>query len=222
MSRNRYLAGGIAVAIVFAAIGGYWLTRPAAQTRDDGRAPNFAILSSDRTLGSPKAPVTVIEYAAPSCPVCARFNAEVFPLLKQNYIDTGKIYYVFRTFPLRDADGAAEGIARCLPTDRYFPFIDLLFRNQAQWDPEFGITDVHGALLQMARIAGMDQPQADKCMADKAQAQRVNQVAQDAVTRYAVDGTPTFVINGTPQPAGFIPWSSLEEKLNAFRQKAGH
>ena len=97
----------------------------------------------------------MLEYAAPACPHCARFDETVFPLLKKNYIDTGKVFYIFRVFPIMPADGAAEAIARCLPADKYFRFIDLLFRNQKIWDPEYGVTDVRGGLVQMARIAGM-------------------------------------------------------------------
>jgi hypothetical protein len=75
---------------------------------------NYEILPSDRTLGNPKSKVVLIEYAAHTCPACAAFNENTFPRLKTNYIDTGKILYVFRLFPLRADDGAAEKIARCL------------------------------------------------------------------------------------------------------------
>ena len=94
----------------------------------------FTVLPSDRTMGNPKAPVTVIEYGAPTCPICAHFDANEFPQLKKKYIDTGKVFYVFRVFPLRPMDGDVEKMARCLPEDKYFAFIDLLFRNQPKWD----------------------------------------------------------------------------------------
>ena len=109
-----------------------------------------------------------------------------FPLLKKNYIDTGKVYYVFRVFPLQPSDGAAEAMARCLPEDKYFQFIDLLFRNQPKWDREYGVTDVHGGLVQMGRIAGMSADQVDKCIADKAKQDRINKVAQDGQTKYNI------------------------------------
>jgi protein-disulfide isomerase len=212
VSRIRYFGGRIALVFILFAIA-------AQRSAEAASEPKFKIVASDRTLGSPRAPVTLIEYAAPSCPICARFNAEVFPLLKQSFIDTGKVYYVLRVFPISDADGAAEGIARCLPADGYFRFIDLLFRSQPQWDPEFGVTDVRGALLQMGRTAGVDEPRADECMADKAQAQRINEVAQDAVDRYGVRGTPTFVIDGVAQTPGYIPWPNLKQTLDALLQK---
>ncbi len=99
----------------------------------------YEILPTDRTLGNPNAKVVLIEYAAPSCPVCADFNAQTFPQLKANYIDTGKVFTSSASFPLRADDGAAEKIARCLPEDKYFSFIDLLFRNQPKWDVEYGV-----------------------------------------------------------------------------------
>jgi protein-disulfide isomerase len=90
----------------------------------------YDLVATDRTLGNRNSKVVLIEYAAPSCPVCAAFNAQSFPRLKAQYIDTDKIFYVFRVFPLRADDGLAEKIARCLPEDKYFTFIDLLFKNQ--------------------------------------------------------------------------------------------
>src|SRR5579863_3661123 len=99
--------------------------------------PGYTLTDHDRTMGNAKAKLVLIEYAAPSCPVCAQFNSATFPQLKADYIDTGKVYYLFRLFPLRADDAAAEKIARCLPEDKYFPFIDLLFRNQPKWDVEY-------------------------------------------------------------------------------------
>jgi protein-disulfide isomerase len=141
-------------------------------------------------------PVTFIEYAAPTCPHCAHFNADMFPILKKDYIDTGKVYYVFRIFPLHPSDGAVEAMARCLPADNYFQFIDLMFRSQAKWDWEYGVTDVHAGLVEMGRIAGLNPDQVDKCIGNKAVQEHVNKVAQDGQTRYNISGTPTFVING--------------------------
>jgi protein-disulfide isomerase len=93
-----------------------------------------------------------------------------------------------------------------------------LFRNQARWDPEF-TTDVRPGLTELGHEAGMSTEQVDKCIADKAQADRINQVAQDAVTRYNISGTPTFVINGVVQPSGEIAWPSLQQTLDSYLSK---
>ena len=102
--------------------------------------------------------------AARSAPIS---TPRTFPQLKAKYIDTGKIFYVFRVFPLRPDDGAAEKIARCLPEDKYFSFIDLLFRNQPKWDVEYGVQSpegVHDGLVLLGRIAGMSAEQVDQCI----------------------------------------------------------
>jgi protein-disulfide isomerase len=187
----------------------------------DSTKAGYSIRPDDRALGSPKARVVVIEYGAPSCPVCARFNEEAIPKLKTAYVDTGKVYYIFRTFPINGAaDGAAEALARCAGSgDTYFHFIDVLFRNQKDWDPEF-TPDVHAGLLKIAALAaGMDQAKADACMADKASAERINTVAKDAMERYGINGTPTLVINGVVQQAGNTPWPTLKQTLDSFLSK---
>ncbi|MEI9929331.1 MAG: thioredoxin domain-containing protein [Rhizomicrobium sp.] len=91
--------------IVLLAAAGYYLFFPANSASEAipvsaASGPSFTITADDHTLGSPKAPITLIEYAAPTCPHCGHFNETVFPLLKQSYIDTGKVYYIFRVFPL--------------------------------------------------------------------------------------------------------------------------
>lgn len=227
MSRNQLtVLGATLVVVVVAVVAYFWFTQSsepsalASGTGGSGRA-SMTVLPDDRTMGSPNAPVVVLEFAAPSCPVCARFNEISMPNLKREYIDTGKVFYILRVFPINGSvDGAAEGIARCLPKDAYFPFLDQLFRNQKDWDPEYGITDVHGALQAQARIAGISPDQADTCMQDKATAARINRNAQDGETRYQITGTPTLVINGVPQTAGATPWETLKPTLDAFLAKA--
>jgi protein-disulfide isomerase len=182
----------------------------------------FTLYPDDRAIGSPKAPVVVIEYGAPSCPVCARFNAEVIPQMRAQYVDTGKVYYVFRVFPINGAaDGAAEGLARCAGTgDTYFHFIDVLFRNQKDWDPEYNPPDVHAGLVKVAAMAaGMDGAKADACMSDKANAERINKVAKEATDRYNINATPTLVINGVAQQPGDTPWPTLKTTLDSFLAK---
>lgn len=178
------------------------------------------IHADDMTMGNKNAPVTLIEYAAPSCPHCARFDEDVFPLLKKNFIDTGKVYYVFRVFPIMPADAAVEAVARaCFPADKYFKFIDLMFRNQDKWDPENGITDVRGGLLKVTRIAGLSPAEVDACMSDKQAQKRINEVSQEAVKKFDLHGTPAFIINGELWRAGGVSWSELQEKLNTTLEK---
>ncbi len=222
MSRNQVLLG-IIVAALLALGGAAWYFMGGSSPSESPVAgaaggPASVATAYDRTQGDPKAPITVIEYAAPMCPHCAHMNAEGIPVLKAKYIDTGKVFYIFRVFPIGQPDVAAESIARCLPADNYFQFIDLLYRNQAKWDPEYGITDVQGGLVAMGRIAGLSGDQVLACIADKNAQKHVIDVAQDAATRYGINGTPTFVVNGEVQTPG-APWSDIKTKLDSLLAK---
>jgi protein-disulfide isomerase len=216
VSRNQVLLGILVIALL--ALGGAWyfLMGPGASTDTSATTGGkLVITADDRTLGNPNAPVQVVEYAAPMCPHCAHMNEEAFPTLKKDYIDTGKIFYVFRVFPIGQADIPAEGLARCLPKENYFAFVDLLFRNQDKWDPENpGVTDVHGGLVAMGRIAGLPADKIEQCMADPATTQRLQASQQDATNRLGITGTPTFVINGEVLPGG-AQWAAVKDKLDA-------
>jgi protein-disulfide isomerase len=172
----------------------------------------YDITASDRVLGNPRAKVVLIEYAAPACPHCARFNATAFPVIKKNYIDTGKIYYVFRVFPINPADGPAEALARCLPANKYFGFIDQVFRNQPKWDPEYGVQDPRTGLAALARAAGLSDARIDSCLADRTADDRINMVAAQGQSRYSITGTPTFILNGVNQ--GSIDFADLPKLLD--------
>ena len=214
MSRKTLLILGVVLVVILGAGAWYALSGKAGDGATAQSAQGHEILPTDRTLGNPKSKVVLIEYAAPSCPVCAAFNAQTFPQLKAQYIDTGKIFYVFRVFPLRPDDGAAEKIARCLPEDKYFDFIDLLFRNQPQWDVEYGVTDVHGGLVRLGRIAGMSAGQVDQCIANKTEDERINKVAADGEAKYNITGTPTFIVNGVSQGSGNLSFETISKLLD--------
>jgi protein-disulfide isomerase len=178
----------------------------------------ITITAKDRSIGSPKAPILMVEYASLTCPPCARFNIDVLPLLKAKYIDTGKVYYIFRVFPLNPVDLATEAMARCLPTGSYMHFIDMLYRNQKEWDPEFGVTDMHGALMAMGRMAGMNTTQSDQCIENNAEVQRATKVGEDAQKRYNITGAPAFVINGQVH-VGEFRWQDLQKLLDSLAKK---
>ena len=218
MTRNQVLLEIIAAALIALAAGAWYILGDKPGAPDAPVATTHiadAATADDRTLGNPKAPVVAIEYAAPQCPVCARFNEAGFPSLKANYIDTGKVFYIFRVFPIGPADVPAEALARCLPADQYFPFIDLLYRSQPRWDPENGVTDVAGGLTAMARIPGLGRDKAAACMADPDKQKRIMVVAQDAMNRYGINSTPTFVINGEVQTAG-ARWPEIQAKIDSL------
>lgn len=221
MSRKQIAISLALIAIIALGVIG-WLAYSQGSANDalpvSGSRANVTLTAADRPMGSAKAPITIVEYAAPTCPHCSHFNAEVFPLLKSKYIDTGKVYYVFRVFPLNSVDVAAEAMARCLPAGSYMQFIDLLFRNQDKWDPEFQVPDVHAGLVSMGRIAGMSAEQVDKCIANKQEAERITNVGTDAQKRYDVSATPTFIVNGQIH-SGAYSWQDLQTLLDSLAKK---
>lgn len=217
MSRKTlFILIGLVVLIAAGGIGYYFMSGSGDAATASGQG--YEIYPTDRTLGNRNSKVVLIEYGAPSCPVCANFNAGTFPELKTKYIDTGKIFYVFRVFPLRPDDGTAEKIARCLPEDKYFSFIDLLFKNQPKWDVEYGVQSpegVHDGLVLLGRIAGMSAQQVDQCIANKAEDDRINKVSSDGEARYSITGTPTFILDGTNVGSGNIPFDTMAKLIDA-------
>ncbi len=218
MTRKIWIVLGAALFLAAAGATYYVLNRPeetpaAAAPPPAGNANAAARIGAhDMTLGDPKAPVTMIEYAAPICPHCAHFNATVLPQLKKDYIDTGKVFYVFRVFPLQAADGVAEKLARCLPKEKYFPFMDQLFANQKDWDPEYGVTDIRGGLVKQAQMQGMDEKQFNACLADTKEDAAINQTAADAEAGFHLDHTPTIVLNGKVSDTN--EWETLKPALD--------
>lgn len=196
-SRMQMIIGG--VALVVAAVAAFVVFNPFGTTDETAQpaTEKVTVYKDDHTLGNPKAPITLVEYAAPVCPHCAHFAEEDFPALKREFIDTGKVFYIFRVFPLRPQDGLIEGIARCLPPAQYFPYIEFMFRNQPNWDPDgYDIPDPTAAIVKLSSQFGVSPQRANQCMTDQAQMDRINQVAQDAQFRYQIEGTPTFVMDG--------------------------
>jgi protein-disulfide isomerase len=170
-------------------------------TRGGGRI-SFEVKPTDRVQGKANAPVTMIEYASMTCPHCAAFDREVLPLIEKNYIDTGKVKYVFRDFPLDGAARMASAVARCLPPQSYYAFIDLLYSNQDKWIKDF---DGNGqltkeviieGLTQMGRMAGMSRDQVVSCADNPANLAAVDANWQEGQSRYHVNSTPTFIVDG--------------------------
>ncbi len=217
MNRGTVLIGVIVAALIALSAGVYFVMKPGAPatpapTPGDAKA---GITDYDRTLGDPKAPTVMIEYASPMCPICAAFNANEFPRLKAQYIDTGKVFYVFRVYPIGAPDYPVEGIARCLPKEQYFPFLDMMYRSQDKWDPDgHDIPDVRAAILARTRVIGMPADQATRCMDDKATQARTTARAQEAQARFDVTGTPTFVADGQVVYSGEYPFDYIKAMLD--------
>ncbi len=114
----------------------------------------------DQVMGAENAPITVIEYASMTCPHCAQFQEKTFPKLKERYIDTGKVRFIFREFPLDPLAAGAFMLARCADKDKYFAIIDLLFGTQRQWV----VPNPLQPLLNVAKQAGYTEETFNTCL----------------------------------------------------------
>lgn len=149
----------------------------------------------DIALGSPTAPVTLVEYASVSCPHCAHFAADVFPALKARYIDTGKVRYVFREAPIHpQEDTAGFLIARCAGPARYLAVTDALFHAQSIL---FDKNNLHGWLTAGAEAGGLSEAQMRACISDVSAIQTFNARADHTLDVDKIDSTPTVIVNGT-------------------------
>jgi protein-disulfide isomerase len=145
----------------------------------------------EMSMGPDNAKVTVIEYASASCPHCANFYKTTFQALKKEYIDTGKIRFIFREFPHNDPALAAFMVARCAPKDRYFPLIDTFFQTQDTW-----LANPAEGLFKIAQLAGFTKASFDTCLKNEDVAKGIVAVRDKAANEFGVTGIPTFFING--------------------------
>ena len=151
------------------------------------------VTPQDRVLGKPDAPITVIEYASMTCPHCARFQTSVFPDIKKNWIDTGKVKWVLRDYPLDAVALKAAMVARCAPGDRYYAFADTFLTSQQQWVTQ---KNWQAALTRLAQLGGMSPKDVAACLKDKKVEDAVVNSRLTATKQLGVDSTPTFFING--------------------------
>src|SRR5258705_13465318 len=163
-----------------------------AQSASDVAKP---VSLPDMALGPANAPVTITEYASMTCPHCAAFNENVFPKIKSEYIDSGKIRYVFREFPLDIKAAAGSMLARCIAKDdapKYFAVIDLLFKQQADWV----MKNTTETLTRIGKQAGLTQQAVEDCLKDQKLLDKIAADQKFAADVLKVNSTPTFFING--------------------------
>ncbi len=189
---------------LFLALAAALLLAPAAEARAAAAPPSAKPLPAPFTapayvIGSPRAKVTIAEYASVACPHCARFDAQVFPALKARYVDTGKVRFELHEMLVGSPDMvqvAAAGfmLARCAGQAHYFPVVEAIYRAQ----PEiFSSNNPKSIFVRIAGQNGLDEKQMDACISDKANIDALNQRVKYATDVAKIDSTPTFVINGT-------------------------
>lgn len=147
----------------------------------------------DRTLGSADAPVVLIEYASATCPHCAEFHEKVLPQIKSDYIDTGKVRFIFREFPLDKLALGAFMLARCVPEDKYFATLDLMFRRQRTWATAKNPAD---ELFRITQMAGMDRAGFEACIKRDDMAMAMVSFSKASRDQFGIKGTPAIFVNG--------------------------
>ena len=146
----------------------------------------------DLVEGKADAPVTIIEYASMTCPHCANFHKTTYPALKAKYIDTGKVKFIFREFPLDELAAAASMLARCAGGEKAIALIDVLFASQEKW----AVRNPVPVLQQISKQAGFTEKTFDECLKDQTLYNNVMAMRERGTKDYKVESTPTLFVNG--------------------------
>lgn len=164
---------------------------------------------SPQIEGDPNAGLTMIEYSSLTCPHCATFHNDILPKIRETYIDTGKLKLEMRDFPLDQYALRAAAMARCAPENRYFPLMDMLFKQQAKWTQA---TDPITAIKQIGRLARIGAEQADACMTNEALLDGILKIRLGGQEDHDVKSTPTFII-GEKRVVGAQPFDTFREAI---------
>jgi len=195
-TRRELLTATTALVLVGAALSGVVLSRLTARAKaDDTPSPGDLATAGpegDIVLGSDKAPVTIIEYASMTCPHCAHFSTTTFPELKQRYIDTGKVRFIMREFPLDALAASGFMLARCAGKDKYMAVVETLFAKQPDWI----VDEPLAPLRAIAKQFGFTEETFDQCLSNQKVLDGIQAVRDHAVKKLGVNSTPTFFVNG--------------------------
>ena len=172
---------------------------------------------SEKVLGNENAPITLIEYASLTCGHCATFHNEVFPKIKSDYIDTGKLKFIYRDFPLDHYALMASMVARCAGNKKFFTFLKVLFKEQPKWT---AAKDPFIALGHIARIGGIGKEEFKSCVGNKAIEDGILKSRIDADKEFKIKSTPTLIINGEKYD-GARTFKKLKKYIDKLLTKSG-
>ena len=182
---------------------------------------NFSVLFGEENInyeykdmikGEELAEVTIIEYASFTCSHCATFHKDVFPKLKKDFIDTGKVKFVYREVYF-DAPGLWAGLlARCTTADKYFGIVDLLYKKQDKWSTGSSEEEILKELFSIGRQVGIPEEQIQQCMKNEKLALNMIEAFQKNTKLDAITATPSLVINGKLYKN--LSYGDLKEELS--------
>jgi protein-disulfide isomerase len=212
------LGAGIAAVVVALGAGIYLWHEPemAGAASSPGTEISMAELMTpgplgDEAIGAANAPVTIVEYASMTCPHCAHFHQTTYPELKKKYVDTGKVRFIFREFPLDQLAAAASMLVRCAGKDKFFPLLEALFAQQSDWVVQKPLQP----LLAIAKQAGFSQQTFDECLANQQILNGIEESRNRAANKFGVNSTPTFFINGKIFRGALTP-EELDKQLAPY------
>jgi protein-disulfide isomerase len=223
--RTLFLAGGGVAVLAVAGVSALVLPRllapvPPAEanlpTGDLGAELAVPPQDGDMAIGSDKAPVTIIEYASMTCPHCAHFSETTFPELKKQYIDTGKVRFIFREFPLDKLAAAGFMLARCSSKngggERYMAVVETLFAKQREWAvPDNPVP----ALKNIAKQFGFTEESFNACLTNQNIMNGIEATRDRAAAKLGVNSTPTFFVNGK-KINGDVPIETLAKEIDPY------
>ena len=195
-TRRHFVVSAAPLTIAFTGLGGGVAALFSGSARADDN-PSPADLADagpdgDIMIGSDQAPVTIIEYASMTCPHCAHFSETTFPELQKRYIDTGKVRYTLRAFPLDALAAAGFMLARCGGKDKYMPIVEALFAKQPEWI----VKEPLPPLKEIAKQFGIGEAEFNDCLANQKLLDGLQIVRDHAAQKLGVNSTPTFFVNG--------------------------
>ncbi len=216
ITRRNLLVGASVVALVVAVGGVEALLEAQPAAAQSVTAAELLVPPplGDRALGKEDAPVTVVEYASMTCPHCAHFHETTYPELKKRYIETGKVRFIFREFPLDPLAAGASMLARCADKEKFYPLIETLFQLQTKWAVEKPIPQ----LMAIAKQAGMSEQTFNACLSDQKMLDAMQEEQKRATEKFGVNSTPTLFVNGKKHIGG-VSIEDLAKAIDAFLPK---
>ncbi|MFD2739670.1 DsbA family protein [Sulfitobacter aestuarii] len=222
MNRRKVILGGLATLSLgglllsgrFGSIGSTSLS-PLASPANAQSAPSDVDTSGivEMTMGDPEAKVTVIEYASFTCPHCATFHTGPFKQLKADYIDTGKVKFIYREVFFDRFGLWGSMIARCGGQEKFFGIADLIYKGQSDWTSAGEPAAIIEELRKIGRLAGLDNEALDACLKDGEKAEALVAWYQQNAEADGINSTPSFVIDG--EKHANMSYDDMKELLDA-------
>jgi len=217
LTRRQFVSSAAPFAFAFTGISAGLAVSSPARADDTPSPADLADAGpyGDIMIGSDKAPVTIIEYASMTCPHCAHFSETTFPELQKRYIDTGKVRYTLRAFPLDALSAAGFMLARCAGKDKYMPIVEALFAKQSEWI----VKEPLPPLKDIAKQFGVGEDEFNQCLANQKLLDNIQTVRDHAAQKLGVNSTPTFFVNGK-KLVGDVSIDQLVKEIDPYL-KAG-